>query len=125
MRGRNRARRLAPDAAEALGAAGAAPSQELEDEELLQEISGALQDFLDHGDPEGVGAFLLSFFHRVGKAAGVRAEDLIAEFTGERKPLRQVADANGYSVPTAWRRLGSALQFLQDALHARALSENN
>ena len=65
------------------------PSQAMEEEEQLRAMSGALQDFLDRGDPNLVNTFLLSFFHRVGKAAGLRAEDLIAEFTGDRTPFRR------------------------------------
>ena len=101
---------------------GSLPSQAVEEEELLGVMSGALQHFLDRGDPELVETFLLSFFHRVGKAAGLKAEGLIAEFTGDRTPLREIADAKGCSIPTAWRRLGAALEILQDGLRAVALT---
>jgi DNA-directed RNA polymerase specialized sigma24 family protein len=103
--------------------ASVSPSRGMEEEELLTAISGAIQDFLDRGDQEVVSTFLLSFFHRVGKDAGLRAEDLIAEFTGDRTPLREIADARGYSIPTAWRRLGEALEFLQDNLRRRGIED--
>ncbi|HVS40039.1 MAG TPA: ECF-type sigma factor [Gemmataceae bacterium] len=119
---RKRPRRLETDAVEILEDDGTtAPSRPVEDEELLGSMSGALQDFLDRGDPDLVNTFLLSFFHRIGKAAGLRAEDLIAEFTGDRAPLREVAGATGRSIPAAWRRLGKALEFLQEALHKRGV----
>ena len=119
---RKRPRRLETDAVEIMeDRAAPSPSRAAEDEELLRGIAAALQEFLDRGDPDLVNTFLLSFFHRVGKAAGMRAEDLIAEFTGDRAPLREVAGATGRSIPAAWRRLGKALDFLQDALHKRGV----
>jgi RNA polymerase sigma factor (sigma-70 family) len=119
---RKRPRRMEMDAVEIIeDGSSPAPSRPMEDEELLHGVSAALQDFLDHGDPDLVNTFLLSFFHRIGRSAGLRAEDLLAEFTGERAPLREVADATGRSVPAEWRRLGKALDFLQAALRRRGV----
>ena len=93
---RKRPRRLETDAVEIIeDRAATAPSRLVEDEEMLQSISAALQDFLDGGDPDLVNTFLLSFFHRVGKAAGMRAEDLIADFTGDRAPTARGGRRDG------------------------------
>jgi DNA-directed RNA polymerase specialized sigma24 family protein len=100
-----------------------APDRAMDEEGLLQAITSALQDFLDHGKPELVNTFLLSFFHRLGKAAAIRAEDLIPEFSGDQAPLREIAKAQGFSIPTAWRRLGEALDFLQESLRHRGIDD--
>lgn len=91
------------------------PTRRLEDEEAMAALAGALQE-LENRDPEAADTFMLSFFHRMHKQHGEQWPQLFADYSGDILPIREVAQQRGQSVATAWRRLGTALDFLQERL---------
>ncbi len=90
------------------------PTQNIEHGELLSAMAHALEE-LDTVDPEAAAAFLFCFFGAVEQGAGLTTEQL-SSFSGDRKPLAEIANVRGLSVTSVHRNLSRALGFLQNRL---------
>ena len=102
-----------------LDEASADPACEAESAELLPVMADVLRTFIERGDTELVELFLMSFLHHTHRVAGMSPEDSIRAFTGKPRPMREVAEAAGMSIPTVWRKLGKAMEELRCGLVAR------
>ena len=100
---------------------GAETANPLEDREAMTALSEALAD-LERTDPQAADTFLVSFFHRLHKQVG-RSPEMLANYSGENLPIREVAQQRGLTTSTAWRQLGKALDFLQERLRDKGMGD--
>jgi|GEM_PF-3373476 len=111
---RRRPKQFAPGEAAALVAHSPEPEREAEDSELFATFADAMRQ-LQGQDQEAAAVFLLCFFNTVDSEIALTDEEL-QSFSGERKPLAELAAAKGCSVSGVHRVLGRALAFLQTQL---------
>lgn len=90
------------------------PARGAEEGELLAGFADALRE-LERDDADAASALLLCFFGTVEAEVALTEEEL-RSFSGERRPLHELAAERGTSVTTTHRTLARALAFLQSRL---------
>ena len=91
------------------------PEKRLEDEEEMQTLAEAIER-LEGTDPQAADMFFLCFFNGLDPAARKKDPAWLTNYDGDRRSVDEVAKSQSRSRATAYRVLGRAIAFLQQAV---------